>query len=75
SAIGVPSRSVSARYGSNASIFGAAGIPSVVFGPGSIEQAHTCDEWIDLSQVRQAADVLIGVARNVAVGAARRSAP
>jgi len=60
---GIASRTQAARYGTNASIYAAAGIPSVVFGPGSIEQAHTCDEWIDLAQVRQAADVLVAVAR------------
>jgi len=30
----------------DANIFGAAGIPSVAFGPGSIAQAHTRDEYI-----------------------------
>jgi acetylornithine deacetylase/succinyl-diaminopimelate desuccinylase-like protein len=62
-AVGVASGTTAARYGTNASIYAAAGIPSVVFGPGSIAQAHTCDEWIDLAQVRQAADVLVAVAR------------
>ncbi|MFM7108228.1 MAG: M20/M25/M40 family metallo-hydrolase [Planctomycetaceae bacterium] len=47
-----------ARYGTNASIFAAAGVPAVVFGPGSIEQAHTADEWIDLAQVEAAAAAL-----------------
>ena len=27
------------------------GIPTVVFGPGDIAQAHTADEWVDLAQV------------------------
>jgi len=35
----------------------AAGVPSVVFGPGSIQQAHTKDEWIEISQLERAADV------------------
>jgi acetylornithine deacetylase/succinyl-diaminopimelate desuccinylase-like protein len=30
----------------------------VVFGPGSIDQAHTADEWIDLGQLQAASDVL-----------------
>ncbi len=47
-----------ARYGTNASVFTAAGVPSVVFGPGSIAQAHTADEWIDLDQVGTAAEIL-----------------
>lgn len=47
-----------ARYGTNASVFTAAGVPSVVFGPGSIAQAHTADEWIDLAEVGTAAEIL-----------------
>ena len=49
-----------ARYGTNAGVYAAAGVPSVVFGPGSIAQAHTADEWIDLGQVAAAVDVLVG---------------
>ena len=60
---GVETRRTAARYGTNASIFAAAGVPSVVFGPGSIAQAHTADEWIDLDEVDQAADILCGVVR------------
>ncbi|GIW94964.1 MAG: acetylornithine deacetylase [Pirellulaceae bacterium] len=48
---------VGVRYGTHASRLAAAGIPSVVFGPGHIEQAHTEDEWIDLQEVEQAAQV------------------
>lgn len=49
---------VAARYGTNASIYAAAGVPAVVFGPGSIAQAHTVDEWIDLDEVGAAAAIL-----------------
>ena len=34
------------RYFSDASVLAHGGIPSVVFGPGDIAQAHTADEWI-----------------------------
>ncbi|NCA10234.1 M20 family peptidase [bacterium] len=57
-ALGVEASRTAARYGTNASIFAAAGVPSVVFGPGSIAQAHTADEWIDLDEVDQAATIL-----------------
>ncbi len=60
-ALGVEASRTAARYGTNASIFAAAGVPSVVFGPGSIAQAHTADEWIDLDDVDQAARILCGV--------------
>lgn len=44
-------------YATNAGIFQAAGIPSVVFGPGDIAQAHTQNESIELDQVMIAADI------------------
>ena len=44
-------------YATNAAFYSATGVPSVVFGPGCIEQAHTADEWISLEQVYQAAEI------------------
>jgi acetylornithine deacetylase len=38
-------------YGTEAGLFAAAGIPSVVIGPGSIEQAHKADEFIAESEL------------------------
>ena len=55
---GHKARVLAARYGTNASIYAAADVPSVVFGPGSIAQAHTVDEWIELDQVALAAAIL-----------------
>jgi acetylornithine deacetylase/succinyl-diaminopimelate desuccinylase-like protein len=49
---------LAARYGTNASIYAAADVPCVVFGPGSIIQAHTVDEWIEIDQVGLAASIL-----------------
>ena len=40
-----------ADWFSDASVFAEYGIPSVVFGPGSIHQAHTKDEWIELDEL------------------------
>ena len=40
----------------------AAGTPCVVFGPGDIAQAHTRDEWIEIEQVRLAADAYYRIA-------------
>ncbi|MGE3806705.1 MAG: M20 family metallopeptidase [Gemmataceae bacterium] len=45
-------------YGTDASTIARAGIPTVVFGPGDIAQAHTSDEWIDLEQLEQASEIL-----------------
>ena len=44
-------------YGTDASKLSRAGIPSIVLGPGSIAQAHTADEWVEVRQVEQAAEV------------------
>jgi acetylornithine deacetylase len=55
---GIDSRIVGVPYGTNAAAFSAAGVPSVVFGPGSIDQAHTADEWIELGQVERACEVI-----------------
>lgn len=45
-------------YGTDASTIREAGIPVVVFGPGDIAQAHTKNEWIELAQLEQAAEIL-----------------
>ena len=51
-------RQAGVPYATDAAFISAAGIPTVVFGPGSIEQAHTDDEWLPLDQLEQAAEVL-----------------
>lgn len=50
-------RKLGAPYGTNASRIAATGVPSLVCGPGSIEQAHTKDEWIAVDQLRQASEI------------------
>src|SRR5262249_2715590 len=49
-------------YGTDASTLAEAGVPSVVFGPGNIDQAHTCDEWIDVAEVEAASEILYRLA-------------
>ncbi|HLJ10967.1 MAG TPA: M20/M25/M40 family metallo-hydrolase, partial [Planctomycetaceae bacterium] len=56
-AVAGPRQKLGAWYGTNASRISAAGVPSVVFGPGSINQAHTVDEWIDIGELRQASEI------------------
>ncbi len=48
--VGVP-------FGSDASKFAAIGIPSIILGPGSIDQAHAAEEYIECSQVIQAEEI------------------
>lgn len=38
-------------YATEAGLFQAAGVPSVICGPGDIAQAHTADEWIAISEL------------------------
>lgn len=45
-------------YFCDAAVLAAKGIPSIVFGPGNIAQAHTRDEWIDTRQLTEATDLL-----------------
>lgn len=52
------SRLIGVPYGTDAAIINRGGAPAVVFGPGSIAQAHTCDEWLDLEQLRLASEIL-----------------
>lgn len=49
-------------FGTDAGPLNATGTPCVVFGPGDIAQAHTKDEWIEVEQVRLAADAYYRIA-------------
>ena len=51
-------------YATNAAFYARAGVPSVVFGPGSIEQAHTEEEWVSLDELERAAEVLYRFVRS-----------
>jgi acetylornithine deacetylase len=42
-------------YAAEAGLFQVAGIPAVLCGPGSIEQAHQPDEWIEIAQLEEGA--------------------
>ena len=45
-------------YFCDAAVLASGGIPSVVFGPGDIAQAHTADEWISIPSLERGAAVL-----------------
>lgn len=55
--VGVP-------YGTDAWVFAAIGIPTVVIGPGSIAQAHTEDEWISVAELERGVEVYRRLANN-----------
>ncbi|GIK47559.1 MAG: acetylornithine deacetylase [Alphaproteobacteria bacterium] len=42
-------------YAAEAGLFQRAGLPAVICGPGSIEQAHQPDEWIEIAQIEEGA--------------------
>lgn len=49
-------------FGTDAGYFSAAGISTVVFGPGSIRRAHGPDEYIEISELQQGLHFLRAVA-------------
>ena len=51
---GAPGEITGVPYGTDAPAFDEINCPTVVFGPGSIDQAHTCDEWIEIEQLTSA---------------------
>jgi acetylornithine deacetylase/succinyl-diaminopimelate desuccinylase-like protein len=56
-------RRIGVSFGTDAACYAATGVPAVVFGPGSIRQAHTRDEWVALDQLEQAAEILYDFGR------------
>jgi succinyl-diaminopimelate desuccinylase len=58
------SEPTSATYGTDCSVLQPkVGIMNVICGPGSIEQAHQPNEFINLKQLYQSVDVYLGIAR------------
>jgi acetylornithine deacetylase/succinyl-diaminopimelate desuccinylase-like protein len=53
------SKPVGVDFFCDASVLSAGGIPSVVFGPGDIAQAHTADEWISLAELERGKDLIL----------------
>lgn len=57
---------VGAPWFSDAAHLSNAGLPSVCMGPGSIEQAHTCDEFIDIAALEEGAAFFADLVRSLA---------
>jgi acetylornithine deacetylase/succinyl-diaminopimelate desuccinylase family protein len=57
---------VGVKFGTHAGVLDQWEIPAVVFGPGSIEQAHKRVEWVEVEQIRQAADILFRLVESMA---------
>lgn len=56
-------RTIGVSYGTDAAAYGHL-VPTVVFGPGSIAQAHTIDEWVPIDELHLAGDILYHLANN-----------
>jgi acetylornithine deacetylase/succinyl-diaminopimelate desuccinylase family protein len=55
--LGLDATPMGVPFCSDASKFGLRGIPAVILGPGSIDQAHAAVEYVDCQQVVQAAEI------------------
>lgn len=49
--LGLPTSPAKVTYGTEAGVYAAGGIASVVCGPGDITQAHRADEYVELAQL------------------------
>ena len=59
------SRPVGVDFFCDAAVLAHGGIPSVVFGPGDIAQAHTADEWISLAALERGRDLLLNFMKSL----------
>ena len=57
---------IGVTYGTDASCFDPAGISCVIFGPGSIDQAHSDEEWVGIEETALAAEILAQTAVDLA---------
>ncbi len=66
-AMGLNGSPAGVPFGSDASKLARVGVPSIIFGPGDIDQAHAAVEYVDLDQVAKAAEfyqqLMLGFAR------------
>ena len=58
-------RPVGVDFFCDAAVLSAGGIPSVVFGPGDIAQAHTADEWISLASLERGKHLLLSFLKSL----------
>ena len=61
-AAGCRADTIGMSFWTDAAVLGAAGIPSVLFGPAGAG-LHSIEEWVDLASVRQCRDALAGLVR------------
>jgi acetylornithine deacetylase len=54
-------------YGTEAGLFQAAGIPSIICGPGDIARAHKPEEYLTLPELNAAADMILVLGKKLSV--------
>ena len=59
-------RTIAVSFATEAGHFQAAGLPTIVCGPGSIDQAHKPDEYVDEAQLAACLDFLQSLADDLA---------
>ena len=59
---------VGAPWFCDAAVFAGKGCPAIAMGPGSIAQAHTCDEFISLDDLENGAKFFLGFLRALGNG-------
>ena len=52
-------------FGTEAGLFQEIGISTVVCGPGSIEQAHTIDEYVSFDQLKRCLKMLVDLKNQI----------
>ncbi|WSQ06666.1 M20/M25/M40 family metallo-hydrolase [Streptomyces sp. NBC_01231] len=62
---GRPSDVQAMPFGTDASKLARSGIPSVVFGPGSVRDAHAAAESVELAEVTLAASIVVAAVRGI----------
>ncbi|HEX9858182.1 MAG TPA: M20/M25/M40 family metallo-hydrolase, partial [Paracoccaceae bacterium] len=58
----------SVSYGTEAGLFHAAGVASIICGPGSITRAHRPDEYVTPGELADCCAMLRGLAQGLAAG-------
>ncbi|MEU6259402.1 M20 family metallopeptidase [Streptomyces sp. NPDC047043] len=66
-ALGHPGEVAGMPFGTDASKIARVGVPTVVFGPGSIRDAHSADESVELAEVELAARAVVAAVRGMDV--------
>ena len=59
--VGLEPATTVGSFGTDAGVFSTAGLPSVVLGPGSIEQAHTSREHVPISEVEAMTELCVAL--------------